>query len=160
MAGGAPTSWTTPESESQAVFNSQYFNSSQFQTSTPSQESTETAECIWPWNCSLTRYRTDTVAVGPGYIIVPGGFSGTELYLVYVGIGSVDTMTYIPVKAQAVIEAYMDYKYALNKRGRLSEAGIYKQIYEQQHAIYRARESPWTIQTIKNILNRKFGFYR
>lgn len=96
--------------------------------------------------------------VEKGIIMCPDNFPSNELYLVYVGFGVADTMTYIPLKAQAVIEAYVSWKYNQNKRNNLSEARYFKQMYDEQHYLYRARNNELTTTVVRRIVD--MGYIR
>src|SRR5690606_3427499 len=74
-----------------------------------------------------------------GVIVVPYNFPYDELYLLYNSTGGADSMTNIPVIAQAAIEAYISWKYAMNKRGGLTEGRIFKAEYIEQVELLRAR---------------------
>lgn len=100
-----------------------------------------------------------TFNVERGIIMVPDAFPSNLLYLVYVGIGSADTLTHIPITAQAVIEAYVYWKYALNtpdKKGSLNVAGELQRQYDYQHRLYRARGNDLTETTIRRIVDRGY----
>lgn len=103
-------------------------------------------------------WRTDTVAinVAQGQIMAHSQFPGSELYLVYVGIGNINTMTHIPLIAQAAIEAYIDWKYIQNKRGGIREGGAFMKLFQRQHKILRARINPLTVTDIKQLRNQQW----
>jgi hypothetical protein len=89
-------------------------------------------------------------------IMCPDNFPSSSLYLVYVGIGKADTMTNVPVKAQAAIEAYIDWKYAANKRNNLAEARMYKSEYDNQHRLLRARYNTLNTSAVRRIVDRGY----
>lgn len=104
-------------------------------------------------------FRQDVVAINAqkGLIMCPLQFPSNELYLVYLSIGTVDTMTHIPIQAQAAIEAYINWKYVQNKRNGLSEGRILKQDFEQQHRLLRSRLNPLTATDIKRVVAKYYG---
>ena len=89
-------------------------------------------------------------------IMCPDNFPSSSLYLVYVGVGRADTMTNVPVKAQAAIEAYIDWKYAANKRGNLAEARYLKTEFDNQHRLLRARYNTLNTTAIRRIVDRGY----
>jgi hypothetical protein len=97
-----------------------------------------------------------TFNVNKGVVMCPDDFPVNSLYLVYVGIGTADTMTYIPIKAQAAIEAYIDWKYAQNKRGGLAEARGWKMLYDEQHRLLRSRLNRLTTTVVRRIVDRGY----
>ena len=97
-----------------------------------------------------------TFNVERGIIMVPDGFPSNALYLVYVGFGTADTMTFIPLKAQAVIEAYIDWQYHQNNRNTLSQAKWFKAMYDEQHRLYRARNNDLTTTVVRRIVDRGY----
>lgn len=107
-----------------------------------------------PYNIYGSRWYGVHIDVAHGLILVPEGFPFDEIYLQYIGIGTVDNMTEIPLNAQAAIEAYMDWKYAANKRnvGR-GEAQDWERKWDNQHRLLRARYNQLGIEDI----NRIFG---
>lgn len=104
--------------------------------------------------------RPDVVEINPEYgvIMCPACFPGNELYLVYIGIGSVDTMTHIPANAQAVIEAYVSWKYAEAKRTTSGgDREYWKREYYDQLRLYRARKNELTTVDIHRIICANYG---
>lgn len=103
--------------------------------------------------------RVDSVNINveQGIITCPSNFPGKELYFCYVGVGNVDSMSMIPKKAQVVIEAYISYKMASVKRNSLQEAGLRKQIYDQEFRLLRAKNNNLTTTDIKRALQTAFG---
>ena len=103
--------------------------------------------------------RVDSVNINveQGIITCPSNFPGRELYLCYVGVGNVDSMSMIPKKAQVVIEAYISYKMASVKRNSLQEAGLRKQVYDQEFRLLRAKNNNLTTTDIKRALQTAFG---
>lgn len=97
-----------------------------------------------------------TFNVQQGIIMCPDNFPSNKLYLVWVGIGKADTMTYIPVKSQAAIEAYIDWKYAQNKRNNASEARYFKMMFDEQHRLMRARFNNLTESVVRRIVDRGY----
>ena len=66
-------------------------------------------------------------------------------------------MSMLPKKAQVVIEAYISYKMASVKRNSLQEAGLRKQIYDQEFRLLRAKNNNLTTTDIKRSLQAAFG---
>ena len=134
-----------------------HFSSTTFSASTFFTEGTPdpTTAIYQPPALNTSGGRQDIVTFNPAknLIMVPAGFPSNELYLVYVGIGGVDSMTHIPVIAQAAIEAYMDWKYYHNKRGRISEGREMKHHYDEQHRILRARLNPIDVVDIIRMMD-------
>lgn len=89
-------------------------------------------------------------------IMCPDNFPADDLYLVYVGIGSADSMTSIPVKAQAAIEAYIDWKYIQNQRGKIREAQLWKEEFNLQHRLLRARFNEINTSSVRRIVDRGY----
>jgi len=89
-------------------------------------------------------------------IMCPQNFPSDDLYLVYVGIGSADSMTSIPIKAQAAIEAYIDWKYVQNQRGKIGEAKGWKMLYDEQHRLLRARFNELTTTSVRRVYDRGY----
>lgn len=104
--------------------------------------------------------RVDVVRFAPelGIIMVPTAFPVNNIYLVYAGIGSVDTLTHIPIQAQACVEAYMDWKYHSNKRtvGR-GDAMDYERRYNRERLRLAARLDPMSLTDIQKVLFSTFG---
>lgn len=100
----------------------------------------------WYWN--------DIVNINPdkGIIMVPQNFTSTEMVLTYVPSYSVDKMLKIPLLAQGVIEAYVAWRWELNRRrplvGQLQTA---RQEYENQLRVLARRMSTLTAADIKHI---------
>lgn len=99
-----------------------------------------------------------TFNVEKGIIMCPDAFPSNILYLSYVGLGSADTLTFIPVKAQAVIEAYVEWKYSQNTKNQANQAQMrwLKTMYDEQHRIYRARNNDLTETTIRRTVDRGY----
>jgi len=97
-----------------------------------------------------------TINVQQGIIMCPDNFPANILYLVYVSGGSADTMSYVPIKAQAAIEAYVSWKYALNKRGNQAEAREFERLFNKQHYLMRARFNDLTESVIRRIVDRGY----
>lgn len=100
-----------------------------------------------------------TFNVEKGIIMCPDQFPSNILYLSYIGLGTADTLTYIPIKAQAVIEAYVEWKYAQNldkKVVGLQEVRHYMEMYNYQHRMYRARNNNLTETVIRRIVDRGY----
>lgn len=110
--------------------------------------------------------RVDICYINPqrNIIMVPSGFCD-EIYLVYISVGKVDTMTHIDIRAQAAIEAYMDWKYAANRKAGLIRMGnvvinqgaALKVEFQNQHAIFRARVNSLGITELHRILASNYG---
>lgn len=157
---GGITNWTNPQTPSvEASFSGDDFSSSDMSTTDVSgqSESSDDSYCVpyWGYPCAGA-YNMESIAINAakGLIMVPHEFPSNELYLVYVSIGAVDTMTHIPIQAQAAIEAYISWKYAQNKRNGLVEGGALKAQFDQQHRLLRARLNPITTTDIKRIAAR------
>jgi hypothetical protein len=103
--------------------------------------------------------RVDSVNINEqqGIIMVPLGFPGKFLFLSYVGIGNVDSMSFIPKKAQTAIEAYITYKMALVKRNSLQEAGLKKQLFDQELKLFRSKNNTMSITDVKRSVQKAFG---
>lgn len=100
-----------------------------------------------------------TFNVEKGLIMCPDAFPSDILYLSYVGLGTADTLTYIPIKAQAVIEAYVEWKYAQNessKKSGMQYANFYLKQYNHQHRLYRARNNDITETDIRRVFDRNY----
>lgn len=97
-----------------------------------------------------------TFNVQKGIIMCPNNFPSNKLYLIYTSVGTADTMTYIPVKAQACVEAYIAWKYALNRRGGIGEAKYMAEEYNKQHRLLRARNSTMTPAVVRRIFDRGY----
>lgn len=89
-------------------------------------------------------------------IMVPNCFCN-ELYLVYTGIGKVDTMTHIDVRAQAAVEAYVAWKYEANKRNGINAGRALKEEFNLQHQIMRARMNELDATSLHRILTNNYG---
>lgn len=102
--------------------------------------------------------RVDEVYINSekGLIMCPNDFPSNTMYLTYLAVGQVDTMTNIPLNAQAAIEAYIAWKYAQNRRGGLSEASVLKKEFNEQHRILRARENDLTATVVRRIVDRGY----
>jgi len=110
--------------------------------------------------------RVDVCYINPqrNIIMVPNCFCN-EIYLVYIAVGKVDTMTHIDVRAQSAIEAYIDWKYAANRKAGLIKMGntvinqgaALKLEWQNQHAIYRARKNDLGITELHRILASNYG---
>ena len=61
--------------------------------------------------------RNDSVQFSPdkNIIMCSQDFPSNTLYLIWTGVGNIDTMTYVPLVAQDAIEAHIDWKYKANK---------------------------------------------
>lgn len=97
------------------------------------------------------------INVEKGIITCPWHFPGKELYLCYVGIGNVDSMSMLPKKAQVVVEAYISYKMAITKRNGIREGGAFKQLYDNELRLLRAKNDVLTTTDIKRAVGRAFG---
>ncbi len=110
---------------------------------------------------TLKGQRMDEVVINAakGVIMCPQGFPSTELYLVYVGIGTADTMTYIPVQAQAAIEAYISWQWQANKKNGVDKRGLQRD-FEFQHQILRSRllAENFTVETLYGIFDKKYNY--
>jgi hypothetical protein len=185
---GEWTNWVNPQNfQSPASFWAGNYSSQNYQTSTGGSSGGGDISGIYPgglipyggaypyfwsdwyndWGELLGRryglgdgYRPDVVAINPeqGVIMIPNGFPSHEMYLVYVGLGTVDTMTHIPIKAQAAVEAYIDWKYHANKRNvSRSESADWERKWHEQHRILRARTYALSAVDIKLIASRYYG---
>lgn len=139
------------------LFNGSMFNGQQFETDGGISDGDSVVSTMK--SLSDESYRNDIVSINAekGIIVTPVGFPSNELYLVYVGIGGVDSMTHIPVIAQSTIEAYISWKYAMNKRGGLSEGRVLKEEYNEQHRILRARLNEMTTVDVLRIMDDNYG---
>jgi len=105
-------------------------------------------------------YRPDVVCFNTekGLIMTPQCFPCNQLYLVYVGNGAVDTMTYIPIQSQAAIEAYIDWRYNEQKRNvGKGDVMYYKNEYYNQLRIMRARFNQFSTTDFHRILMEYYG---
>ena len=103
--------------------------------------------------------RADEVAfnVEKKMIVCGTRFPTNQLYLVYVGRGAADTMTHIPITAQACIESYIDWKYELKRRNNIGNAREMERLYRDQHRLLRARLSKFTTQVMRRIMNKGYN---
>jgi hypothetical protein len=103
--------------------------------------------------------RVDSININveKGIITCPWAFPSKQLYLCYVGIGNVDSMSMLPKKAQAAVEAYISYKMAITKRNGLSEGSVLKQLYDNELRLFRAKNDVLTTTDIKRAVGRAFG---
>lgn len=102
--------------------------------------------------------RPDEVAfnIPKKMIVVPDCFPSNCLYLVYVGSVQADTMTHIPLIAQACIESYIDWQVALKKRDNLAAAREYHKLYTNEWRILRGKLNPLTTTSIYRIINKGY----
>lgn len=121
--------------------------------------------CVDGWACYSYPYGGMTSQYGMGVyfdiqrgiIMAAEGLAYNELYLVYTGIGAVDQMTDIPVIAQAAIEAYISWKYAVNKRDiSRAEAQDWERMFDQQHRLVRARVQRWDVMDVIQAFEDRF----
>lgn len=91
-----------------------------------------------------------------GLLIVSKSFPYQDLYMQYISVGKIDTMTQIPIEAQAAIEAYIEWKYEANKRNG-ANIGYLKEEFNEQRRMARARINPITTTEIKRIINQFYG---
>lgn len=177
---GGWTNWLNPNlAISPASFNGNNFSGGNYNTTNytpPNQQPQLSPNYLFPFfNSSRLDWllentggaygfgdgvRVDVVRIVPekGIIMVPAAFPSNQLYLVYAGIGSVDTMTHVPIQAQATIEAYMEWKYFSNKRnvGR-GEAMDYERRYNRERLRLAARLNPISLTDIQKVLFATFG---
>lgn len=147
---GDQTNWGSQD-QTQPSFNPANFSGSNFLAATVPSGASNTVAWLDTWLCNHWDL-LETVVLTPSQILTGKYFYGDELYLVYVGIGSVDSMTHIPIAAQATIEAYIDWKWMQNRRNGLREAAGYRQLYNREHKILRARLNPLSIIDIKHAM--------
>lgn len=140
-----------------ADFNPADFGSDDFLTAQAAASGMSADQLMQYWVVNGYQ-RTDTVIIDPvaKQIITGAHFGVDEIYLVYVGVGTVDSMTEIPVIAQAAIESYIDWKYVQNKRGGIREGGAFRLLFNKQHKILRARLNQITTTDIKQLRNQQW----
>jgi hypothetical protein len=63
----------------------------------------------------------------------------------------------LPKKAQVVVEAYISYKMAITKRNGIREGGAFKQLYDNELRLLRAKNDILTTTDIKRAVGRAFG---
>lgn len=106
-------------------------------------------------------YRPDTVVINPkdGVIMAAQGFPCRELYLVWIGVGTVDTMTHIPIQAQEAIEAFISWRYIAQKRNGASsaEARILEEQFYQEHRLMVRRFNNLSATDIHRVIMRNYG---
>lgn len=102
--------------------------------------------------------RPDEVAfnIPKRMIVVPDCFPSDCLLLAYIGRVEADTMTYVPLTAQACIEAYIDWRMAANKRDNQSSARDYERLYTKEGKNLKGRLSDLTITGIYRIINKGY----
>ena len=103
--------------------------------------------------------RTDAVQFAPekGLILCPTGFPSDKLYLVYTGVGNVDTMTRIPVIAQSAIEARMEWQYyALKRTVGKGEVREYERLYYIEEKKMMRRFDSFNLTELRRILAKNF----
>ena len=103
--------------------------------------------------------RSDSVQFVPekNIIMCPYGFPSNELYLIYTGIGNVDSMTHIPVLAQNAIEAKMEWQYRAPKRNvGAGEKREYERLYYIQEKIMMRRFDSFNLTELGRILAKNF----
>ncbi len=107
------------------------------------------------WSPYDTRWSGVTISKEIGLIVVPENFNVDELYLKYIGIGTVDAMTEIPVVAQHAIEAYMDWKYNCNNRNTSLGVGQdWERKFWAQERLLRSKKDPLGIQDVERSFRR------
>lgn len=92
-----------------------------------------------------------------GILMVPHCFPCNHIYISYISFGTVDTMTYIDIRAQATIEAYITWKYFDNKRNEGAKAEKGKEEFYLQHKILRARLNDFSIVDLRRIVMKNYG---
>lgn len=120
------------------------------------QNTNSQGEAVQGYFTNLPRPDEVQFNVAQKIIMCPDNFPADDLYLVYVGIGAADSMTSIPVKAQAAIEAYIDWKYIQNQRGKLNEAMGWKEEFNLQHRLLRARFNEMTTTSVRRVVDRGY----
>lgn len=104
-------------------------------------------------------YRSDSVQFNPekGIIMCPADFPSDKLYLIYTGVGNIDTMSRIPVIAQAAIEARMEWQYYCKKRnvGR-GEVADYERLYYIEEKKMMKRFDSFNLTELNRILAKNF----
>jgi hypothetical protein len=98
------------------------------------------------------------VNMADGVIVVPRESGGQELYLVYEGYGTVDTMTAIPAAAKQVIFSFIDWKWAARKRngGASAEAQAHKGEFEEALRKYKyAQQDDVTMDRILHAAGKR-----
>jgi len=154
-----------------ASFNPADFNPADLQTTSSTIPQVSNPQpppydyCVDGWACYNYPYGGMTSQYGMGVyfdiqrgiIMAAEGLAYNELYLVYTGIGAVDQMTDIPVIAQAAIEAYISWKYAVNKRDiSRAEAQDWERMFDQQHRLVRARVQRWDVMDVIQAFEDRF----
>lgn len=138
-----------------ASFSGDDFSPEDFATATVPQGMEESD---WLGGDAALFNRFDTVALNlaSGQIFTGPKFPVDKLYVVYVSVGTVDTMTRIPIIAKKAVEAYITWQYQATKRGGTQSAAAEQFEWSRQHKILRARLNPLTITGIKQIHTSAF----
>lgn len=106
-----------------------------------------------------TGVRPDSVQfnVEKGLIMCPSNFPANKLYLVYTGIGNVDTMSRIPVLAQSAIEARMEWQYHSRKRNiSRGQVADYERLYYIEERKMMRRIDTFNLTEMRRILAKNF----
>jgi len=99
-------------------------------------------------------HRVDEVCFNPeaGVIMCNPGWGATSLFLSYIGVGNIDTMSNVPLMAQATVMAYIDWQWQKNKRRGENVVGLEVE-FDKQHRILRARKNDITTTDLIRSVN-------
>lgn len=114
-----------------------------------------TPQNYWDYYLRGLHARLDNVVVDLAHrqILTSMKFPCDEIYLCYMGgLQSLNTMTQLPLFAQPAIEAYIDWKWAKNRRNGIRESQGEDLYWNREHKILRALVNQLDTTEIKHIL--------
>lgn len=92
-------------------------------------------------------------------IIVPDNFPSNCLYLSFIGDVQADTMTQIPLIAEAAIHAYIDWYIESRKRNNVLNTNNARKDFDREHRYLRARLNELTTTAIYRVINKGYRTY-